>query len=221
MSCQRRLRVGLTGGLAAGKSTVATLLAEAGCTVVDADHLVADLYRPGEPGALAVRESFGAGLMTPDGGVDRRALAEKVFSDPAARRLLESTIHPLVRRRFEEIAAAREGIVVLEAALLAEAGWSSEFDLLVTVEAPRELRVRRAVARGMHREEAERRLAAQADDAVRRRQADYVLENDGSLEHLRRQVEELTSELRRRLERLSVQAVVPRSEPGIPPPQER
>lgn len=102
-------RVGLTGGLASGKSTVAGWLRDAGFQVIDADRLVAELYRPGEPGAAAVQRQFGAGVMTPQGGVDHRALAARVFSDPAARQALEQAIHPLVRRRFEEIAALPGG----------------------------------------------------------------------------------------------------------------
>jgi len=102
-------RVGLTGGLASGKSTVAVWLRDDGFQVVDADRLVAELYRPGGPGAAAVQRRFGDGVMTPQGGVDHRALAARVFADPAARQALEQAIHPLVRRRFEEIAALPGG----------------------------------------------------------------------------------------------------------------
>lgn len=194
-----RLLVGLTGGLAAGKSTAAALLAEAGCTVVDADRLVAELYQPGAQGAESIRAAFGDQMLAADGSVDRPALARKVFQDPDARRRLEALVHPLVRRRFAEIAASHKGIVVLEATLLTEAGWRSAFDVLVTVEAPREVRLERAVARGMQRDEAERRVAAQGQEAERRRQADFVLDNDGDPEHLRRKVDHLAGELRRRL----------------------
>ena len=133
-----RLLVGLTGGLAAGKSTVARMLGERGCAVFDADRLVADLYRPGEPGAEWVRRELGAELLDRDGGVDRAALGARVFADPRARRRLERAIHPLVERRFAELAGACEGIVVLEATLLVEAEWAPRFDVVVTVEAPPE-----------------------------------------------------------------------------------
>ena len=122
-SLSPRLLVGLTGGLATGKSTVARLLAEAAATVVDADRLVADLYRAGEPGAARVRELFG------DGGAARRRQRRprersraRVFDDPEARRMLEAAIHPLVGERFARLASHAGGIVVLEATLLVEAG---------------------------------------------------------------------------------------------------
>ena len=98
-----RFLVGLTGGIAAGKSTVADLLREAGLTVVDADLVVAELYQPGGAGAAAVRELFGDDYLTPDGGVDHQRLASAVFADPEARRRLEARVHPLVRRWFAEI----------------------------------------------------------------------------------------------------------------------
>lgn len=194
-----RLLVGLTGGMAAGKSTVARLLAEHGCTVVDADRLVAELYRPGEPGARRVAELFGPEVLTAEGAVDHRALAARAFADPDARRRLEQAIHPLVRERFAALAAAAEGIVVLEATLLVEAGWADAFDVVVTVEAPRELRLARAVGRGLPPEEAERRLAAQGDGGARRARADLVVTNDGDAAALREEVATLVRALRLRL----------------------
>ena len=194
-----RLLVGLTGGLAAGKSTVARLLAEHGATVVDADRLVANLYRAGEPGAVSVRELFGEGVLRADGSVDHTALAARVFDDPAARRALEAAIHPLVGERFRELASRAGGIVVLEATLLVEAGWADHFDLVVTVEAPLELRLARAVARGLDPAEARRRLEAQGSGEARRAAAGRVIHNDGDSEHLRQQVESLVRDLRQRL----------------------
>ena len=193
------LRVGLTGGLAAGKSTVARLLAEQGLTVFDADRLVAELYGPGQPGAERVRGLFGDSMLGRDGAVDRGALAATVFRDPDALARLEAAIHPLVRDRFEEIAGDVGGIVVVEATRLVEAGWGDELDLVVTVEAPAELRLERAVARGMDREEARRRLAAQGEGEARRRRADVVMVNDGDLAALRAAVAMLVRDLRRRL----------------------
>ena len=193
------LRVGLTGGLAAGKSTVARLLAEHGLTVFDADRLVAELYGPGQPGAERVRELFGDSMLGRDGAVDRAALAAMVFRDPGALARLEAAIHPLVRDRFEQIAGSAGGIVVVEATRLVEAGWGDELDAVVTVEAPAELRLERAVARGMDREEARRRLAAQGEGEGRRRRADVVMVNDGDLAALRAAVAELVRDLRRRL----------------------
>ncbi len=192
------LRVALTGGLAAGKSTVAGWLREAGLTVLDADRVVAELYAPDGAGAAAVRALFGAGFLDPEGAVDHRRLAARVFGDPAARRRLEAAVHPLVRARLDELAFDRDGPVVVEVPLLVEAGMTGDFDYVVTVEANPEVRVRRAVARGLDTAEARRRLDAQAPEAERVAAADHVLRNDGSLDELRRQFEELLAELRRR-----------------------
>lgn len=189
------LRVGLTGGLASGKSTVADLLAERRARVIDADELVADLYRPGAPGTAAVRALFGDAGLAPDGAVDRAAVARRVFADAEARRALEAAIHPLVRRRFEEVAEGADGIVVLEATLLVEAGYGPGFDLIVTVEADPEVRLRRAVARGMDEKEARARLAAQGEGDARRAAAHRVIWNDGDLAALTAQVDELVTEL--------------------------
>ncbi len=125
-------RVGLTGGLASGKSTVARRLAAAGLTVVDADRLVAELYRAGQPGAAAVAGALGREFLTADGAVDKGAVARLVFSDRAALERLESAVHPLVARRFAEIAAGTEGVAVLEATKLVEAGLDETLDLVVT-----------------------------------------------------------------------------------------
>ncbi len=195
------LKVGLTGGLASGKSTVAAWLREAGFLVIDADRLVADLYRAGDAGAAAVRELFGEEALDAAGGVDHPKLAARVFADPEARQTLERAIHPLVRRRFEEIAAQEEGIVVLEATLLVEAGYGPGFDLIVTVEAPAEQRLQRAVARGMDEASARARLAAQGTGEARRAAAHRAIDNCADLPHLRHQVDELIVELRRLADR--------------------
>jgi dephospho-CoA kinase len=192
----RTLKVGLTGGLASGKSTVARWLADAGFRVIDADHLVAELYAPGAPGAEAVRQIFGDDVLDASGAVDHVRVAEKVFADPAARRALEQAVHPLVRRRFEEQVAGSEEIVILEATLLVEAGYAPGFDCVVSVEAPPELRLARAVERGMPEAEARARLLAQGDGAVRREAAGRVIDNSCDLAHLRRQVDELIDELK-------------------------
>jgi dephospho-CoA kinase len=189
--------VGLTGGLASGKSTVARWLAEAGFRVIDADRLVAELYRPGRPGAEAVERIFGREALDESGAVDHAKVAERIFTDPQARRALEEAIHPLVRKRFEEIAADAQGIVVLEATLLVEAGYAPAFDLVVTVEADEEVRLRRAVERGMDESQARARLIAQGDGAARRAAAHRVLDNCCELSDLRRQVDELIEELGR------------------------
>lgn len=197
---RKNLLVGLTGGLASGKSTVSRWLREAGFTVIDADRLVAELYQPGQPGAAEVAHLFGPEVLNEHGGVDHERLAARVFSDPDARRTLERAIHPLVRQRFAEIAQSTEGVIVLEATLLVEAGYGPSFDLIVTVEAPCELRLERAVERGMPEESARARLLAQGDGEERRRAAHRILDNSGNLEGLRRQSDELVVELKRLLE---------------------
>lgn len=197
MSAPAPLRVGLTGGLASGKSTVSGWLRDAGFEVIDADRLVAELYQPGGEGAAAVRDLFGPEMLDEGGAVEPPKVAAHVFSDPAARRALEAAIHPLVRKRFMEITARSQGVVVLEATLLVEAGYAPGFDLIVTVEAPCELRFERAVARGMDRESAQARLLAQGDGEERREAAHRIIDNSGDEEHLRRQVDELVEELKR------------------------
>jgi dephospho-CoA kinase len=193
---ERALKIGLTGGLASGKSTVARWLAEAGFRVIDADRLVAELYAPGAPGAEEVRRLFGDGVLDASGAVDHAKVAERVFADPEARRALEQAIHPLVRQRFEELAAQSDGVVILEATLLVEAGYGPAFDCVVAVEAPPEQRLARAVERGVPEVDARARLLAQGDGAARREGAGRVIDNSCDLEHLRRQVDELIDELK-------------------------
>lgn len=196
----RPYRVGLTGGLASGKSTVARQLAEAGFEVVDADRVVSELYRPEGAGTRELTRLFGPGLLKADGSVDKAALARLVFSDSAARLALEEAVHPLVRAHFASVAAAATGPVVLEATRLVEAGYAPDFDLLVTIEAPLELRLERAVARGLPREEALSRLVAQGDGRERRAAADRTIANNGTPEELRAAVAALVGEIRQRAE---------------------
>ncbi len=194
----KRLLVGLTGGLASGKSTVAGWFEEAGFLVIDADRVVADLYAPGGRGAAAVRDLLGPEALDADGAVDRPKVARQVFSDAQARRRLEEAIHPLVRQRFAEISQQAEGVVVYEATLLVESGHSENFDLVVSIEAPEDRRLAWAVARGMDEAQAAARLAAQGDGAQRRAGADRIIRNDGTLEDLRGAIDGLIDELRGR-----------------------
>lgn len=185
------LLVGLTGGLAAGKSTVARLLEEEGCHVRDADRIVADLYQPGAPGTLKIAELFGDDYLTAEGAIDHRRLGDLIFQDPEARGRLEAAVHPLVRQAFREYAQDLRGTVVLEATLLVEAGFAPDFDLVVTVEAPFESRLRRAVERGLTEEDARNRLKAQGDGQIRRASAHREIVNDGTLADLRDKVRAL------------------------------
>jgi len=175
------LRVGLTGGIAAGKSLVAARFADLGAVLIDADLLAREVVAPGTPGLAAVRAAFGAGVLGPDGGLDRAALAEQVFADPAARRRLNAIVHPLVGARTEQLFAAvpPDAVVVHDVPLLVENGLAPSYHLVVVVTAPEAVRVRRLVAsRGFTAEQARARIASQADDAERRRAADVLLDSD-------------------------------------------
>ena len=183
--------VGLTGGLASGKSTVARRLAELGFTVVDADQLVRELYVPGGRGAAALAELLGPEALHANGAVDRNAVAAKIFHDDQARHRVERVIHPLVLERFREIAAETDGVVIYESAVLVGSGHAETCDLVITVEAPEEIRLRRAVERGMDEDDARARLAAQGDGSERIAAADLVLDNSGSLKELLARVDAL------------------------------
>ena len=194
------LLVGLTGGLGAGKSTVARMLANRGAVVVDADELARGAIAPGTPGHRKVLEVFGEGVLEEDGSIDRRALAGVVFEDPAARRDLESITHPEVFRLLaEEVEQRREtnDVVVFDAALIVETGFDESTDLLVVVALDPALQLERVVSRGMDRAEAEARIAAQASSGEREARADEVVHNDGDLADLERQVDALWERLRR------------------------
>lgn len=197
MKPARPLRIGLTGGLASGKSTVSGWLRDAGFLVVDADKLVADLYQPGQPGAAAVRDLFGPEFLNEEGGVDHAKVADKVFADPDSRKALEKAVHPLVRDRFAELATQAEGMAVLEATLLVEAGYAPFFDFIVTVDCDAETRLKRAIKRGMDEASARARLIAQGDGEHRRRAAHRRIDNCSDVRHLRRQVDDLIDELKR------------------------
>jgi dephospho-CoA kinase len=191
------LRVGLTGGIASGKSTVANELARRGAVIIDADELAREVVEPGTPGFAAVVRRFGEGVLR-DERLDRAALARIVFADPQARRDLERIIHPEVRRR----AAEREGalphtaVVVHVIPLLVETGKESDFDLCVVVDVDRQTQLARLMARGpMSREGAESRIAAQATREQRLAAADIVIPNVGTLTDLTEQVDDLWSDL--------------------------
>lgn len=182
------LLVGLTGGIGAGKSAVAARLAELGAVVIDSDRLAREVVAPGTEGLAEVVARFGVGVLTPGGQLDRPALARLVFGDEPARRALEQIVHPRVRARAAELAAAAppDAVVVNDVPLLVESGLAETFDLVVVVEAPVPLRVARlARDRGLDEAQARSRIAAQASDEQRRAVADVVLTNDGSLEQLR------------------------------------
>ena len=188
------MRVGLTGGVASGKSTVAAILESLGAVVVDADQLAREVVRPGTPGLAAVLEAFGPDLLAGDGSLDRPALGKVVFSDEGARRRLEGILHPLIRARAAEIEAEAgpDAVVVHDIPLLAETGQAAGFDAVIVVDVPVPTQIERMVAdRGMSREDAEARVAAQASREDRLAVATYVVENTGTREDLRDRVTEV------------------------------
>jgi dephospho-CoA kinase len=185
------LRIGLTGGIGSGKSTVAGLLAARGAQVVDADRIAREVVEPGTPGLAAVVAAFGRGVLTADGALDRPALAAVVFADPDARRRLDGIVHPLVRARAADLVAAAppDAVVVQDVPLLVETGQAGAYDLVLVVQADLDTRVRRLVGRGLSEDDARARIAAQATDEQRRAVADVVLDNSGTVEELETQVE--------------------------------
>ncbi|MFV0434537.1 MAG: dephospho-CoA kinase [Leucobacter sp.] len=178
--------IALTGGIAAGKSTIGRRFAELGATRIDADQLARDAVAPGSPGLAGIVRRFGDAVLLDDGSLDRGALGARVFGDAAALAELNAIVHPEVRRLFEErmaTAAAEDpdGIVVYEIPLLVESGTEHPWDLIVTAEADDELRVARMIeARGMAEADARSRIAHQASGEERRAIADVVIDTSGS-----------------------------------------
>ena len=194
-------RVGLTGGIASGKSTVSAILAELGAVIIDADALAREVVEKGTAGLDAVVAEFGEGLLTPEGDLDRPAMGALVFGDVDARRRLEAIVHPLVFERIIALeAGAPEGaLVVHDIPLLAESGRADTFDAVIVVDAPAEVQVERMLRdRGWSSEDATSRMAAQASREHRNAIATYLIENTGTIEDLRRRVTEVFEDLRAR-----------------------
>ena len=192
------LRVGLTGGIASGKSTVSARLVERGAVLVDADALAREVVAQGTPGLVSVVAEFGDGVLTPDGHLDRAALGALVFADAERRAALERIVHPLVRDAgsAREADAGPDAVVVHDIPLLVEVGRAGDFDVVVVVDAPEELQVERMVSlRGMTEEDARARLAAQASREQRLAVADVVIENHGDLAELVARVDAVYDDL--------------------------
>jgi dephospho-CoA kinase len=194
-------RIGLTGGIAAGKSVAAKRLTELGAVVIDADQLARRALEPGSQGLEDVVAEFGPTIVTSDGALDRARLASIVFANRGALDRLDAIVHPVVRRLAAELEAAAatvdpDAVVVHDIPLIVESGQTDTFHLVVVVDAPAVLRVERLVAaRGMSRDEAEARVSAQASDAERLEVADVVLDGTGSDSNLRGQVDDLWARL--------------------------
>ena len=196
------LLVGLTGGIASGKSTVSALLAERGAEVIDADHIARQVVMPGTHAWYKIRDHFGPGVLFADGSIDRQALADIVFADPAKLTVLNEITHPEIFARIADRLEAhhdQDVVVVLDAALLIEAGLADGVDVLVVTHSPREIQLERLAAKGMGARDAEARIGAQLAPEKRLARADIVINNTGSLEELARRVDELWEELQRRL----------------------
>jgi dephospho-CoA kinase len=197
------LLVGLTGGIASGKSSVSAMLAEQGAEIVDADLIARQVVMPGERAWQKILDHFGRGVLTEDGQVDRKKLADLVFADQAKLALLNEITHPDIFARVAERLEHnrdREVVVVLDAALLIETGLADRVDVVVVVDAgDEEEQVRRLTAKGLDERDARARMAAQLPAEARLARADLVIWNDGTFEELTARVDEVWDELQRRL----------------------
>lgn len=194
------LRVGLTGGIASGKSTVLRILSELGCRVTDADSIVARLYLPGQPGHTALVAAYGDRILQPTGAVDKKQLAQIAFSSSEEAARLNALIHPLVlaeeaRMMRDADNPERDTIYVVEATLLLESGGRSRYDRIIVVDVPPATQIERGVARGMERADVESRLTHQMTREERLQHADYVIENSGDLRALRGETERVHAAL--------------------------
>ncbi|MBP3947603.1 dephospho-CoA kinase [Corynebacterium sp. Marseille-P3884] len=194
-------KIGLTGGIGSGKSTVAKLLAEAGFEVVDADQIARDIMEPGSPVLDDVADAFGADVIREDGTLDRGKLAGRAFVDKRATEKLNSITHPAIRaeseRRFADAEADGEPAVVYDMPLLVDIGMHRDMDFTVVVDVDADERVRRLVSsRGLDEADARARIAQQIDDATRKAAADVIIDNNGAIDALRPQVDELIARLK-------------------------
>ncbi|MEV7243534.1 dephospho-CoA kinase [Streptomyces sp. NPDC093248] len=195
------LKVGLTGGIGAGKSEVSRLLVEHGAVLIDADRIAREAVAPGTPGLAAVVDAFGADVLTADGGLDRPRLGSIVFADPEKLAVLNAIVHPLVGARSRELeaAAAQDAVVVHDVPLLTENGLAPLYDLVIVVDATPATQLDRLVRlRGMTEDDARARMAAQATREQRREIADIVIDNDVPLDALRQRVTEVWDDLTHR-----------------------
>jgi dephospho-CoA kinase len=202
---RRFLLVGLTGGVATGKSTVSAMFRALGCVVIDADQIARQVVEPGAPAWDQIVAAFGRGILEPDGRIDRKALGALVFGDPAARRRLESFTHPEIRARVrarlgELRAEGFEGVVIFDAPVMIESGGYRDVDRLVVVTAGEPAQLARQQERdGLSREDATRRVRSQLPLAEKVRLADYVIDNSGALSATTARVGEVYRELLREL----------------------
>lgn len=181
--------IGLTGGIGSGKTTVARMLGDRGFHVVDADAIARDIVAPGSPALQELSESFGSGILLPDGSLNRGELAARAFVDKEHTALLNSITHPRIQEETQKRIAAAPGDVIYDMPLLVDNDLHHDMDLVIVVDVDPETRVKRLAGRGIGEEDARRRIAAQIPDEVRRAAADIILDNNGSVEDLLPQVE--------------------------------
>lgn len=194
------LKVGLTGGIASGKSTVAGYLARLGAVVVDADQIVRDIYRPGQPGHRALVERFGDGILTVEGEIDRPALSRMALSTAEGASALNRLIHPLVieeeHRRMRELdRLGRDAIVVVEATLLLESGGRDRYDRIIVVDTDPAIQLERAIARGLDEDEVRLRMSRQMPRAGRLAMADFIIDSTGSIDETHERTEKVWQDL--------------------------
>ena len=192
------IKVGLTGGIGSGKSTVASMFAGLGAVVVDADAIARELVEPGEPALHSLVDEFGEGIIAPDGTLRRSELAHIAFSDPTATERLNSVMHPLIQAESQRRIEAAHGaeVIVYDMPLLVETGQQRTVDIVVVVDVPEDLQVIRAVeGRGLDEADVQRRMQVQASRADRLAEADFVIANGGSIEQTRDQVQQVWDSL--------------------------
>jgi dephospho-CoA kinase len=189
------MNIGLTGGIATGKSTVAKLLTERGAILIDLDGIAREVVEPGQPSLSAIAERFGQAVLQEDGKLDRKKLGAIVFADPAERKALEAIIHPAIRAVMKERMAYHESntpkkLVVVDVPLLYESKLESYFEQIMVVYVPRETQLQRLLTRDKHTlEDARKRLEAQMDIEVKKERADVLIDNSGSLSDTEEQIE--------------------------------
>jgi len=197
----RIMNIGLTGGIAAGKSTVANLLVQRGALLIDLDRIAREIVEPGRPALAQIAQRFGQAVLRADGSLDRQKLGAIVFADPLKRRELERITHPAIRavmkqRMEENEREAPDRLTVVDVPLLYESGLEDRFERVMVVYVPRRTQLERLIRRDrLTPEEAERRLNAQMDIEEKRQRADFVIDNSGSLEETERQVEAFWREM--------------------------
>lgn len=192
--------VGLTGGIACGKTTVSNLFKDKGCPIVDADQVAREVVEPGELGLSQVVERFGTGVITEDGTLNRKKLGQIVFSDEAARAELNAILHPLIQKRMQEkkeqALKLAPPFVIMDIPLLYENGHENTMDIVIVVYVPASVQLERLMLRdGFSRQEAKKRIASQMDIEEKKKRADFIIDNTGTFEDTKQQVEKIYSRL--------------------------